>query len=531
MMLFPKKRAWIAITALVLMAAAGAAIGYLLGRQATGQEAESRLAGEARQIEGEVDSFVQEATSLLSVLNASKFPPCSDAEIAQFREFVFKSVALRDAGRMRDGKIECSALFAKEKLPRDSFKPTMVRSDGTIVYVNLPPYRFGRSPVFALQHGESYVVQDPSLLSAWRPGNRKFEQTVYDSVTRKWIRPSGLPTEVPGAIRDMDSQGRVRDTLYATVCSPRSLVCTTTSGSFSAALLADRGRLIVDSSLGSVIGFSLALILNLIRQRNRRMDRQLRRAILKEKVRVVYQPIVSLPSGVIVGAEALARWTDEEGFAVSPEVFVKLAEERGFVGEITRLVVRHSVRDFREALRCRPGFLLSINVATADLTDAGFLPMLEEILEREQIPPQSLAVEITERSTASHDLAKDAISALRRKGIRVHIDDFGTGYSSLSYLHALSIDAIKIDKSFTRTIGTEAITLSILPQILAMAETLKLNVIVEGVETEPQAVYLSTFEQPLLAQGWYFGLPVPADEFVGLLAEADKKATQQAHVA
>jgi sensor c-di-GMP phosphodiesterase-like protein len=110
----------------------------------------------------------------------------------------------------------------------------------------------------------------------------------------------------------------------------------------------------------------------------------------------------------------------------------------------------------------------------------------------------------------------------------VHIDDFGTGYSSLSYLQDLAISAIKIDKSFTRSIGTQAVTVAILPQILAMAEALKLQVIVEGIETSPQADYFSVLAQPVLAQGWFFGYPVPAERFQRLLAEDEQKALVEA---
>ena len=150
--------------------------------------------------------------------------------------------------------------------------------------------------------------------------------------------------------------------------------------------------------------------------------------------------------------------------------------------------------------------------------------MLEEALERAAVPASSLAIEITESSTARHREAIETIVLLRKQGHSVHIDDFGTGYSSLAYLHDLSVDAIKIDRAFTQAIGTEAVTLAILPQILAMAETLNLAVIVEGVETGQQAEYFAAVAQPVFAQGWLFGRPVPAAEFHKLLAEEEKKA-------
>jgi sensor c-di-GMP phosphodiesterase-like protein len=143
--------------------------------------------------------------------------------------------------------------------------------------------------------------------------------------------------------------------------------------------------------------------------------------------------------------------------------------------------------------------------------------LLEQSLEHAEVPAQSLAIEITESCTARIPGAMETIRGLRQKGYSVHIDDFGTGYSSLSYLHALAIDAIKIDRAFTQAIGTEAVTSSILPQILAMAKKLNLEVIVEGVETGEQAGYFAGGERPILAQGWYFGRPVSSEAFHRLL--------------
>ena len=118
----------------------------------------------------------------------------------------------------------------------------------------------------------------------------------------------------------------------------------------------------------------------------------------------------------------------------------------------------------------------------------------------------------------------DAILRLREKGHKVMIDDFGTGYSSLAYLQDLAVDAIKIDKAFTKAIGTEAVTAAILPQILAMAAALNLAVVVEGIETESQADYFAGVGERILAQGWFFGRPVPAEAFHRILAQDEREA-------
>src|SRR5208283_2278408 len=294
-----------------------------------------------------------------------------------------------------------------------------------------------------------------------------------------------------------EGQARLGDSLFVTRCSIRFFNCVTAYTSIPEVVEANRNKFIGCIVLCGLFGACLGVGGSLVYRRNRSMEQQLRRAIAQDKLRVVYQPIVDLSSGRIAGAEALARWTDEEGFAVGPDVFVRIAEERGFVGEITQLVVRHVLRDFGETLRSRPDFHISINVAAADLADPRFLPMLDRSLERAAVPASSLAIEITEGSTARHQAAMETIRCLRQKGHSVHIDDFGTGYSSLAYLHELSVDAIKIDRAFTHAIGTGSVGVAILPQILSMAEALKLQVIVEGVETGPQANYFASAAQPV----------------------------------
>ena len=148
--------------------------------------------------------------------------------------------------------------------------------------------------------------------------------------------------------------------------------------------------------------------------------------------------------------------------------------------------------------------------------------MLDQALAAAKVAARSLIIEITESSTARREIAVDTILRLRERGHLIHIDDFGTGYSSLSYLHSLSIDAIKIDRSFTQAVGTQAITVGILPQILSMADALNLQVIVEGIETSEQARYFSGSDRQALAQGWLFSRPVPADIFLRALADEQK---------
>jgi sensor c-di-GMP phosphodiesterase-like protein len=255
----------------------------------------------------------------------------------------------------------------------------------------------------------------------------------------------------------------------------------------------------------------------ILRRRRLSLDRQLKRAVAQGELQVAYQPIVNMDNGKIVGAEALARWTKPDGEQVSPEVFIKVAEENGFVGSITSLILRRTLNEFREVFQKIPDFRLNINIAPADLADPAFLPMLDEAVAQANVPTRNLVLEVTESATASREVAMESIRSLRERGYSIYIDDFGTGYSNLSYLLYLSVDTIKIDKAFTRAIGTEAVTVALLPQIIAMARSLNLGVVVEGIESERQADYFSTNNVRIYGQGWLYGRPMPAAEFFQLL--------------
>ena len=341
--------------------------------------------------------------------------------------------------------------------------------------------------------------------------------TDVDASTKATGRLSGETTGLPAVALTTEGHGRLDGSLYTTQCSADGVVCITAYMSVPDALQANRTTQTLFLVVGAIAGGLLGFVGSFIYRMKKGLQHQLIRSIRKDELRVVYQPIVDLESGEIVEAEALVRWTDEDNQPVSPDVFVKIAEERGFVGEITKLVVRRVLRDFGRTMRERPNFRVNVNIAAPDLADSAFLPMLERALTEAGVQPRNLGIEITESFTARQQVAKDTILRLRRRGHYVHIDDFGTGYSSLAYLHDLSVDAIKIDKAFTRAIGTDAVTVSILPQILTMAETLSLRVVVEGIETPEQARYFASYKQSIYAQGWLFGRPVPREAFHQLL--------------
>jgi len=228
------------------------------------------------------------------------------------------------------------------------------------------------------------------------------------------------------------------------------------------------------------------------------------------QLKVVYQPIVRLSDRRQVGAEALLRWTDPTGKPVSPDAFISAAEHEGFIGQVTRFVVNRVLEELGPELRRRPTFQVTINIAASDILDNAFLPFLGARLQEAALSAGSIGLELTERTTAnSRELGK-AIARLREAGHKVYIDDFGTDYSSLSYLSRLRVDAIKINRTFMQALHDQSEEDTIAPQIVAMAEVLGLNIVIEGIEEEQQAAYFLTLAPKAMAQGWLFSKPVEA---------------------
>jgi len=519
-----KHRALVALTATLVAGGTGALTAYLLGRVATVSLAERRLTLDVTEAAKQADRALAESQDVVAAMHASPYPPCSTEEIAYFRALLFESRHLKDVGRVSAGNIVCSAALGPIARPRSLPHPDFVFQDGTKVYKSLPLYPDGEVNLVVLQQEESFVVLRPNPVLASGSEPTHFAETVVDAPSQRVGLLRGDP---PGADADLltsDGEIQVRDTLYATRCSTRGLGCVTAFVAIPEVLSSEHLPMAIYCGFGGFSGALLGLLITIFHRRSKGLAQQLRRAVENDDLQLMYQPIVDLDTRRIIGAEALARWTDEDGLAVGPDVFVRVAEERGLMAEFTRFVLRRALKEMGSALRRFPGFRLNLNVTSTDLSDPRFQQMLEQSLLEFGVSTRSIGIEITETGTARQQLAMDAIFQLRRRGHRVYIDNFGTGYSSFAYLQDLAVDAIKIDRSFTRAIGTGAVTETNLPRILAIAEALELEVIVEGIENREQASYFISLDKHIHAQGWLFGYPYPVAEFEKLLAEEQAKS-------
>ena len=251
-----------------------------------------------------------------------------------------------------------------------------------------------------------------------------------------------------------------------------------------------------------------------------RLEAELRRASPRNEFRLQYYPKASCKSGRIVGAEALIRWQHPSRGLVSPGEFIPMLEETGLIVPVGEWVLRTACKQARawhEAGLGQP--MVAVNLSGRQLQMKNLFTVVKGVLDESGLEPGYLELELTE-SHLMHDPegAIAMLSRLKAIGVRISVDDFGTGYSSLAYLKRLPLDSLKVDRSFIQDITEDPNDASITRAVIAMAHSLKLDVVAEGVETEAQLGLLIANNCDAV-QGYYFSRPVDADALAALLRE------------
>jgi len=248
------------------------------------------------------------------------------------------------------------------------------------------------------------------------------------------------------------------------------------------------------------------------------LETRLRSAIEQREFVMHYQPKVDVDSGRIVGAEALVRWHHPQRGLLFPGEFIPLAEEAGLIGQLGMLVLDLACQDIAAFERTgRPFGRVAINLSAAQFNQASLLDQLRATVAAHGVSPSSIEFEITESMIMhNREQATEVMKGLRGLGCTLSIDDFGTGYSSLAYLKRFPVNSVKIDRSFISDIPQGPNDSAIVQAIIAMAHTLGLEAIAEGVETGLQLQTLQKFGCNIY-QGFHFSKAIPADDFMQLL--------------
>jgi diguanylate cyclase (GGDEF)-like protein/PAS domain S-box-containing protein len=253
------------------------------------------------------------------------------------------------------------------------------------------------------------------------------------------------------------------------------------------------------------------------------LETSLRLAIDRKEFFLEYQPQIDIPSGKIIGVEALIRWRHPELGLVPPDRFIPIAENNGLIlpiGEWVLTTACAQARNWQDlGLMAVP---VAVNVSAVQFRQESFCGLVRRVLQESGLPPQYLELELTESLLLSNaDVMFAILKDLKNLGLKLAIDDFGTGYSSLSYLKQFPVGKLKIDRSFIKDVATNADDAAITSAIISMAKSLNLKVIAEGVEEEAQLSFLRHHRCDEI-QGYYFSKPISADALADVLLNANR---------
>ena len=481
---------------------------YLSWTRAVSEE-QTRLTQYAERAIARANISFTEIRSALHAIEPLNLPPCSDAHIARMRQLTVNTRSVEEIGYFRNGFLQCTS-WGRTNQRVTGTPPDFVTSDGLQVTLRMLPAVTQSNPMMSVQYGSHNVLAMPS----------RFADVIVDAGIQL-----ATATDQGYVLGEQNSPDPmlVRDIIANPVNSVDDsyLIATAHSAGLIAIAIEPRNflfkRLRQEQLLLLPVGILVAALLigALIWGVRRRLSPlgELSIAVKRAEFVVHYQPIIELDSGRCIGAEALVRWRRPDGTMVRPDLFIPLAEESGLILPITDQVIQSVVSELNAQLVADRSLHIAINLSADDIKSGRALHSVAAALRHTGIEPQQIWLEATERGFMDVNSARVTLTNARNIGHAVAIDDFGTGYSSLSYLQSLPLDALKIDKSFVDTIGTDSATSSVTPHIIGMAKTLGLKIVAEGVETQEQADYLRRHRVEYV-QGWLYAKAMPAADFI-----------------
>ena len=254
-------------------------------------------------------------------------------------------------------------------------------------------------------------------------------------------------------------------------------------------------------------------------EENLRLEQSLREALQEERLELVYQPLFDLGSGRMIGAEALVRWNEPGRGEIEAERLIAVAEASSLIDELGQYVLRRACRDGARWQQQHPGLRVGVNISGRQLLRRDLAELVDQALVEAELPGSCLSLELTE-SSLLHDreFTSDALRRLASRGVNVWLDDFGTGFSGLGYLRQLPVQGIKIDRSFIVDLAGDRDDLALTSAIIAMAHSIGMRVVAEGVESINQLELLRARNCDMV-QGFLLARPMPADEVPGYRPE------------
>lgn len=429
---------------------------------------------------------------------------CQYAEI-EMRKKIVQYQTIRSISLIKDGIVYCSSIVGKINLQATKLQPRLVT----------------KHPLLFLAP-DALINKGEPILLFWFPHSINADEGVVQvinidiltklmqSIDKPWIvktvlNVAGDHFEYGKGLVDAISVDNDQVS-YDIFSENYPLSISTVGPSANSLAIADLpAQLPLAIILGALTGY-LAWLLTAKRMS---FFREISLGLSAKEFMVFCQPLISSKNLDCVGIELLLRWKNGRQGYISPDVFIPLAEQQKMIASLTTLVLKELVK-FLPALPQSKNFHIGINVAASQFDKNAIIDDLKRYWFAAS-PTQQLIVELTERD-ALPNLGQRVIAELHQLGVKLAIDDFGTGQSSLSYLETLSPDILKIDKSFTAAIGTDAVNSKVVDIIIALGHRLNITLIAEGVETESQSIYLRSHGVDNL-QGYLYAYPMPLSQF------------------
>ena len=474
-----------------------------------------RFISERNLIEQRITAFNQHAVSNVETLLApikqvqlkmsqSFTTVCHDNE-QLMREQIARLQTIRSISLVHDGVLYCSSVFGQRNILINHLHPRLPVAN-PLLFLSTDKLINKGSPILVSWYPQpnnptSGVLQviNINVLTAFMQDSEKpwIEKTVLNVADSHFDYSQGLVNAI------LMEPGQVRHDVASTL-HPFSITTLGPSVN-SLAFNSLPGQL----PLALILSMLTAYIAWLVTATRMSFSREINLGLSAREFTVFCQPLINTANRQCMGIELLLRWHNPRQGWISPDLFIPLAEQQKLIAPLTRFVLQEAVKSLPLLPQSRD-FHIGLNVAACHFEDNAIIDDLRRYWFSTH-PQQQLIVELTERDALPR-VAHRVIRDLNQLGIKLAIDDFGTGQTSLAYLETLSPDILKIDKSFTAAIGTDAVNSKVIDIIIALGHRLNITLIAEGVETEEQATFLRN-NNVSYCQGYYYALPMPLSQF------------------
>lgn len=471
---------------------------------------QDRLHAMSARVIARAELSLGQAQYVLTKMNQETVEACSSAHIATMRKLAMNIRLVEEIGYVENHFLKCTSWgMLEKKIAQDA--GNFISPEGLSVTLGMLPELTGSRRMLIVQLGNYNVLINPE---------RFLDVIVDKGINLALARENGRVIISEAGVTEPDFMSQILDGKISSADKTHLFVTDHKNGWIAIAAVHREDMSINLHTeqtwmlpLGAFI--SLFIVLVVVKSSRKRLspESELRLAVKNREFIVHYQPILDLRTGRCVGAEALVRWRRPDGAMVRPDLFIPLAEDTGLVMMITDQVVEAVVRDLRETLVSDRSLHIAINLCADDIRTGRILSVLTDALRSTGIHTKQIWLEATERGLMDINSARLTLAKARELGHSTAIDDFGTGYSSLQYLQGLPMDALKIDKAFVSTIGTDSVSGTVIGHIIDMAKSLNLFIVAEGVERQEQVDYLVSRGVDF-AQGWLYSKALSINEFL-----------------